>query len=250
MNKNVKYDSVLVISDNLYLSRELDKICTQKGIEKYFSFGVSPFSNINSFIESDLIVDQYDLRKEQIIEKILDEFNLIISLHCKQIFPKKLVENVRCINIHPGYNPYNRGWYPQVFSILNDWLIGATIHEIDFELDNGPIIDRAIVNKSSWDTSGSLYDRILNKELELIEKNIVDIINCNYNTINPEIKGKVFYKRDFNKLLELDLKEQLTMGDAIKRLRALTHYNYENAFYIDEKTQKKVFIKLDLRVEG
>ena len=42
-----------------------------------------------------------------------------ISAHCKQIFPAKLVENVRCYNIHPGYNPYNRGWFPQVFSIIN-----------------------------------------------------------------------------------------------------------------------------------
>ncbi len=69
-----------------------------------------------------------------------DKYILFISLHCKQIFPQRLTDNYRCINIHPGYNPYNRGWFPQVFSILNKNTAGVTIHEIDQELDHGPII--------------------------------------------------------------------------------------------------------------
>ena len=72
--------------------------------------------------------------------KIARSFDLIVSYHCRQLFPNEVVKNVRCVNIHPGFNPYNRGWYPGVFSISNGLPIGATIHEIDELIDNGPII--------------------------------------------------------------------------------------------------------------
>ena len=76
---------------------------------------------------------------------------LIISLHCKQLFPKGLISTVKCINVHPGLNPHNRGWYPQVFSIINKRPLGATIHEIDEELDHGDVIAQKEVPVFSWD---------------------------------------------------------------------------------------------------
>ena len=64
---------------------------------------------------------------------IIENFDVVISGHCKQLFPEKLVNGALCINIHPGLNPHNRGWFPQVFSILNGKPLGATIHVIDEE---------------------------------------------------------------------------------------------------------------------
>ena len=87
------------------------------------------------------------------VEWISTNYDLVISVHCLQFFPKNLVNNIRCINIHPGYNPINRGWYPQVFAIVHDLGIGATIHEMDEKLDNGPIIARELLTKLEWDTS-------------------------------------------------------------------------------------------------
>ena len=59
----------------------------------------------------------------------------------------------------------------------------------------------------------------------------------------------IFLKKDFNELLELDLNEQISIGDFINRLRALTHGNYDNAYFIDSKTNKKVFIGVRLKSE-
>jgi hypothetical protein len=50
------------------------------------------------------------------IDDLCRSYDVIISWHCRQIFPKELIERVRCINIHPGFNPYNRGYFPHVFS--------------------------------------------------------------------------------------------------------------------------------------
>lgn len=103
-------------------------------------------------------------------------YDLIISLHCYQRFPSFLVQKVECINIHPGLNPYNRGWYPHVFSIVNKLPLGATIHEIDEDIDHGAIIAQHEVSLYSWDTSLTAYDRVVEAELSLIKENLIRLV--------------------------------------------------------------------------
>jgi methionyl-tRNA formyltransferase len=244
------YKRVLIVTDNINLAREFNRIIEAK---KYtateFNFSTSPFSDIDLFREGiNKPVETVDFRDAQTIERLRALYDLILSIHCKQIFPPDLVNHVKCINIHPGYNPYNRGWYPQVFSIINNLPIGATIHEIDELLDHGLIIDRSLVPKYAYDTSGSLYERVVEEEIKLLEKNLDAIINNTYTTIQPESLGNVFLKKDFNKLKEIDLNEQLTAGEFINKLRALTHGNFKNAYFLDPETGKKIFISLNLEV--
>ncbi|AZA59064.1 dTDP-4-amino-4,6-dideoxyglucose formyltransferase [Chryseobacterium shandongense] len=243
------FNNILVISDNAYLCRKLENILTEKlSPEQRVNFSISPFSDINDFnesIKSEVMI--LDLKKEIDINFIIEHYDLVLSIHCKQFFPNILVQKIKCINIHPGYNPINRGWYPQVFSIQNNLPVGATIHEIDEELDHGPIIDRDFVKKESYDTSGSLYDKILEKEIDLFNKNIDSILNNTYKTILPENEGNLFLKKDFNKLCKIDLKEETTAGKFIDKLRALSHKNFKNAYYIDPENGEKIFISLTFK---
>ena len=98
-----------------------------------------------------------------------DRYDLFLSLHSKQLFPDALVEDHLCINVHPGLNPHNRGWFPQVFSILNGLPIGVTIHRMDTELDHGPILWQEELPIYPQDTSKDVYDRILANR-----KNVLD----------------------------------------------------------------------------
>ncbi len=230
---------VLILVDNDYLYREFIKIVQSLDMETIeFSYGCSP-GNV-SLISSNLKV--YHLKYDA--QDISKKFDLVISLHCKQIFPPNLTKNVRCINIHPGYNPYNRGWYPHVFSILNKLPTGATIHEIDDEIDHGPIIAQEKVDILSIDDSFSLYHRILRAELKLINDNIKNIVYGTYSGVEaPE--GNINYKRDYEKLCEIDLNEVGTFGEFIDRVRCLTHNGYKNAYFIDEDG-KKIFVQICL----
>lgn len=178
----------------------------------------------------------------------LYKYEIIFSLHCKQLFPKELTEKVRCINIHPGYNPYNRGWYPQVFSILNGLSFGVTIHEIDPKIDHGPIIIQEKIKIESHDTSLSVYEKVVDVEMKLLNKHILDIINKNYNFVILPQEGNINYKKDFNALKELDLKNIDTLENHIKLLRALSHGDYKNAYFID-KDGNKIYIKIELTKE-
>lgn len=241
---------ILIISDNLHLCKASAKIFSKQNQFFKFDYGISPFSNFENFSKNlDNKVQIFDLKKTSDVEMIPSVYDLVISLHCKQLFPEELFTKVRCINVHPGYNPINRGWYPQVFAIINDSKIGATIHEIDKEIDHGSIIDREFVEKEITDTSKSLYDKVLDKEIELLEKNIESILNDTYNTISPESEGKLYLKKDFNDLLELDLSEQLSALEFINKLRALTHGDFRNAFFIDPQSGKKVYVSINLEFE-
>ena len=245
------FKNVLIISDNSYLcGKFIEIIVKKKIIESLFSVGISPYSNIEDFKDlKGYTPTVFNLKDSNDIDIIKTSFDLIFSLHCKQIFPFELVNSIKCINIHPGFNPINRGWYPQVFSIIHKLPIGATIHEIDDKLDHGLIIDRAEVLKTSFDTSQSLYNKILSKEIELLEINIENIINNCYKTFPAENEGNLFLKKDFNNLLEIQLNEIVIVRDFIDRIRALTHGNLKNAYFIDENTNKKVFVTINLSPE-
>lgn len=241
------FKKILVISDNLNLCKEFEKIIFDQNLNNLdWSFSVSPYSNRTKFDESlRYPVFTIDLKQESEVEELCKTYDLIFSIHCKQIFPKILVESVKCINIHPGYNPINRGWYPQVFAIINGTKVGATIHEIDSQLDHGNIIAQDYVTIDSWDTSLSLYNKITDLEISLLREHIKLILENNYISVIPSSEGNLYLKKDFNALCSLDLTKKQTIQETIDLLRALTHGEYKNAYFIDEKSGNKIFISVD-----
>ncbi|MHC4092052.1 MAG: formyltransferase family protein, partial [Planctomycetota bacterium] len=65
-----------------------------------------------------------------------------------------------CINVHPAYLPYNRGAYPNVWSIVEQTPAGATIHYLDEGIDTGDIIARRSEPVEPVDTGRSLYRKL------------------------------------------------------------------------------------------
>lgn len=221
--------NVLVIADNMFLWGGFKKIIqTDLFIDVHFDHACSE-SSIDMF-EGVAGINPPTVKVKKDYPKIIAGYDLVISTHCEQIFPRKMVRNVRCINIHPGLNLYNRGWYPQVFTILNKFPHSATIHEIDVELDHGPIIAQEPVPVYEWDTSHSVYERMQQAELKLISQNLRKILDNNYTTKIPGMEGNFNLIKDFRALCALNIDERLTMREGIDRLRALIHDLYSNAF--------------------
>lgn len=243
---------ILVITDNDYLFDSFKIIIDKlKLADKYkFTFRFSPQNKLflTKYINNNEF-EPINLKDKSSIDFIINEFNLVLSLHCKQIFPIKMVNAIRCVNIHPGLNPFNRGWFPQVFSILNGLPAGVTIHEIDDKLDNGPVIYQQEIKIESNDTSESVYNRILDIEINMLEKYIVNILEQDYVISYPSAEGNLNYLMDFKKLCEIDLKKQTTFEEAINLLRALTHGKHKNAYFVNNIGQK-VFVSINLEVEG
>ncbi len=232
----------MIFTDNVYMYNNFIKIIEKKNLKKLHDFEYACSSSNILFKKIDNV---RELNIKDQTNNLINKFDLIISCHSKQIFPPLLVNNVRCINIHPGLNPYNRGWYPQVFSIINKMPLGATIHEMDEEVDHGAIIVQKEVELYNWDTSLTAYNRVLEAELDLLYKSIESIIDETYEAVPMEYEGNYNSKQDFNKLCKLNLKEKMTVEELIDRLRALTHGTYSNAYFIDSE-DRKIYLSLEL----
>ena len=127
---------ILVVSDNgIQYQRFIGLISNNKRYQHYeFEFKRS-FASVRKKIYENNLDNLKEVNVKEDYDKIIQEFDLVISLHCKQFFPPQLVNKIKCINVHPGYNPFNRGWYPQVFAINYGNEVGATIHEMDHEFE-------------------------------------------------------------------------------------------------------------------
>lgn len=247
-SNNTLFRSVLVVSDNSFILNSFISFIQSNSRlikDRQFTFACHP-SNKNL---SNKLIGGYEvvpLNIKSASAMIARSYDLIISAHCKQIFPAEIIDACTCINIHPGLNPFNRGWYPQVFSIFNKKPLGATIHKIDEQLDHGEIIAQQTVEVYSVDNSLSAYNRVQEAEIRLINDNLERILDNTFMSQPMTKEGNVNLKKDFDALCEIDLNEQLTFGEAIDRLRALTHPPFKNGFFVDSETGGKVWISVTL----
>jgi len=239
----MQHCKVFVLTDNEIQYNNFKHLIDNLAINAEFDFFKSPKGNFkNSRLDSFNIKDNHQF--------VIDNYDIVFSIHSKQIFPEVLVNSIPCINVHPGYNPYNRGWYPQVFAIIENNIIGATIHLMDKELDHGDIIARKVVRKYTWDTSESLYNRILEAEIELLKENLNNILTLNFKKQKPEEKGVLRLKKDFNNLCQIDMEKKGTFKEFYDYMRALTHGNYKNAYFFDPETGLKIYLEIKIKKES
>ncbi len=240
---------VCVITDNAYIYEGILDLLERRPLKEHaFDFFYAPWNRAfaEKYGENGPI---RPIRLKEQDERFFACYDLFLSLHCKQLFPTNMVENHLCINVHPGYNPYNRGWFPQVFGIMNKLPIGVTIHRMDAELDHGPILYQERLELRSDDTSKDIYQRILVTELKLLEEHLEDILIGNYTETPMESEGNINSKQDFDDLCQMDLNKPATYGEVIDFLRAMTFAPYQNAYFYDTDG-KKVYVGVTLTKES
>lgn len=239
---------VCIITDNLYIYDNFMILLEKKNLQNHsFDFFYSPWNKALAEKSGENGGMKPIRLKEQGAE-FFDSYDLFLSLHCKQLFPDEMVNNHLCINVHPGYNPYNRGWFPQVFGIMNKLPVGVTIHQMDTELDHGPILWQETLELKSDDTSKDIYDRILALEMRLMDEHLEDLLTGNYTLTPMAEEGNINYMQDFDALCRIDPDKPATYGEVIDFLRAMTHAPYSNAYFTDADG-KKVYVGITLKKE-
>lgn len=236
---------ILVISDNEVLVRHTKEVIDAQSIEELGKFDFR-YTETNKKPDGliELGMKPVNLKKDGVCEDIVNSYKLVLSLHCKQIFPNYLVRNTTCVNFHPGLNPHNRGWYPQVFSIINKRPIGATIHIMDELVDHGPIIAQEEVSIRDFETSLDIYNKVIELEKGLISRYLKKIVSGHFQASSVAEDGNYNSIQDFNNLCCLDMNSVGTLKQHIDLLRALTHGSFRNAYYIDGN--KKIYIRIEL----
>ena len=238
---------VCIITDNLYIYEHFVELLQRKPQDAEFDFYYATWNHaFREKFGEDGGMRPIKLREQG--DEFFNAYDLFISLHCKQLFPDKMVTEHTCINVHPGLNPYNRGWFPQVFGIMNHMPIGVTIHLMDTELDHGPILWQRELELGADETSKNVYERILATEMELMEEHLEDILTGNYIPVPMSGEGNINYKQDFDALCEIDRDKPSTYGEVIDFLRAMTHQPYKNAYFYDADG-KKIYVGIELAKE-
>lgn len=143
------------------------------------------------------VQNKLDLEK---VKTITPDF--IISYNYKYLIQKDIIDYMKgkIINLHIAYLPYNKGFHPNVWSILDDTPKGVTIHYIDEGIDTGDIIvQKEVYIDEEKETLKSSYD-ILQKEIQQLFKDNWDKIKNGKIVYRKQVgTGSLHYKKEFTK---------------------------------------------------
>jgi methionyl-tRNA formyltransferase len=101
--------------------------------------------------------------------------DVVLSIAAPQIFRQRLLEAPRhgCVNYHMGLLPRYRGRQPLFWAMLHDEPeVGLSVHEMDSELDNGPILVQDTIRVAPDDSLHRLYLRCVARGPALVAQAI------------------------------------------------------------------------------
>lgn len=148
------------------------------------------------------------------------------------------------VNVHPSFLPYNRGEYPNVWSIIDGTPAGATIHYIDQGIDTGKIIAQEQIEVLPQDTGLTLYRRLETLMLELFTRTWPLIVHGPTPCQEQPSKGTYHRRNDVDSVDELDLAAVMPTQRVIDTIRARTFPPYRGAYYSVEG--KKYYLRLTI----
>ena len=152
------------------------------------------------------------------------------------------------VNLHPSYLPYNRGQYPNVWSIVERTPAGATLHYIDHGVDTGDIIAQERIPIEPIDTGETLYRKLERTCVTLFKENW-PLIRSGKAKRTPQDKGKGTYHvtRDVDQIDSIDLNKNYKAGELIDLIRARTFGPYPGAYFVDRG--RRVYMHMQLFYE-
>lgn len=175
------------------------------------------------------------------------KLDYIFGIHFPFIIPKEVLEipAVGFLNLHPAYLPYNKGWHTPSWAILEGTPYRATLHFMEEALDQGDIVHQKKMEISQKETADSLYQKVLDLEIEVFKEAIDDLVTLTPKRVPQTQKGTSHNKKDLQTIQEIDLEEKVDPLAFLNKLRALsTSKRAESAFV--RVGNKKIGVRVEL----
>jgi len=167
-------------------------------------------------------------------------FGYILKPSCINAFPEGV------INLHPSYLPYNRGAFPNVWSIVDQTPAGVTIHYIDEGVDTGDIVAQERVEVLPQDTGQTLYHRLELACRDLFAKTWPAISEGRTKRLSQSKQDGTFHRTaDVRGIDEIDLDREYTARYLLNVLRARTFPPHLGAYY--KEGGERYYLKLDIQ---
>ncbi|MFH1809034.1 MAG: formyltransferase family protein [Pseudomonadota bacterium] len=246
----------IVFFANNWLGREVLRWIREQGqaIEALVVHPPSRQKYLSEIIElsgcpEERVFDGSTLRQPEVRERLISlKADLGISVLFDYLIRPKILNSFRLgvINLHPAYLPFNRGNYPNVWSIVDGSPAGVTLHYMDQTLDTGDIIAQHKTEVLSWDTGETLYRRLEQDALSLFKLHFESIVEERaVRRPQDRSQGTTHQRKDVDAVDRIDLDALVRAGDLIDRIRARTFAGYRGAFFEDRGRRVWVSIKLE-----
>lgn len=183
----------------------------------------------------------------QLIEELRPD--IVISCGFEHKVPGEIIDvpEKGVVNLHPSYLPYNRGSHPYIWPLVDGTPAGVSVHYMNEEIDEGPIIDRRKVEKRPEDDSKSLRQRLMRAQVELFIDNWREIKNEPETTSQRPEDGTTHFRKELDEFAYLDLDEEKKVGEVIDKLRALSYTPHGVAYF--EENGERYLVNLEITPE-
>lgn len=190
-----------------------------------------------SLLHDDVVLAEIRRLNPQIGLSVL--FHYVLKPEVLAMFPKGV------INLHPAFLPYNKGQYPNVWSIIEGTPSGVTLHYVDKGIDTGDIITQKEVPVEPADTGETLYHKLEQASIALFKESWASIKAGKAPRIRQSQEVGTYHRtRDVNAIDEIALEKDYNAKELIDILRALTFPPYEGAYFM--ANGKRVLIRIRL----
>jgi methionyl-tRNA formyltransferase len=170
-------------------------------------------------------------------------FDYILKKELLALFPRG------CLNLHPALLPYNRGQYPNVWSLVEGTPSGVTLHYTDEGIDTGDIVAQKEVAVGPTDTGETLYRKLERVSVELF-KEVWPQVCSDQVSRTPQVReaGTYHRTRDVETIDEIVLNRTYLARDLINILRARTFPPYRGAYFVHNG--RRIYLQVLLRDEA
>lgn len=167
--------------------------------------------------------------------KKIDRPDYIITAGYDKILDPEIlnIPEIGTINIHFSPLPRHRGFFPVVWSLLEDQKAGITLHWVNNQLNTGDIIARDTVPISANDTAFDLYLKLSKLGMKMFKKYFPQILKGNAFRFPQNDKDATYHAAGYPHQRIIDWNRKSENIDRF--IRALTFPGFEAArtFYND-----------------
>jgi methionyl-tRNA formyltransferase len=172
------------------------------------------------------------------------EADCVFSAHCNVVLPPFVLDAVpHPLNLHPGYLPYGRGYWPTYWAIADAVPAGTTLHRMAPLVDKGPLIARRRVPVLPTDTGETLTRRVNEAEIALVREVWPKVRTGRYRAFCPKEKGTYHDRAEGLSARRLTGGTKMTARRFVDLARAFTDSRFDGV------SVDGVFLRLALHEE-
>ncbi|MDQ1815082.1 formyltransferase family protein [Massilia sp. CCM 9210] len=161
-------------------------------------------------------------RFDELITPLAPDF--LVSIYFDYILDDRFIKlpSKDAVNLHPGYLPYNKGFYYYAWAVLDGTPAGVSIHRIASEVDAGPVISQKLVTIEGTDTGDIIYDKHVAASVQLFQLTWPALEAGDYKVFRQLHGGTRKKISETNQALEIDPYATYVARDLINMLRVFS----------------------------